>query len=180
MPKNIIISYININSIRNKIKNLEILISDLVDVLTIAETKIDGSSSTPQFLLKNFKTPFRLDVSDRSGGLMTYIRADIPSRLLMEYKFPIDIQILPIELNLKKAKWLLLSIYRNPKQDLDYFLNYLAEVILFYSRYDSILINGDFNVEPDNHELSRFLACNHLHNHVKEKNMLEICKWYLY
>ena len=169
MPKNIIISYININSIRNKIKNLEILISDLVDVLTIAETKIDGSFSTPQFLLKNFKTPFRLDVSDRSGGLMTYIRADIPSRLLMEYKFPIDIQILPIELNLKKAKWLLLSIYRNPKQDLNYFLNYLAEVILFYSRYDSILINGDFNVEPDNHELSRFLACNHLHNHVKEK-----------
>ena len=100
------------------------------------------SFSTPQFLLKNFKTPFRLDVSDRSGRLMTYILADIPSRLLMEYKFPIDIQILPIELNLKKAKWLLLSIYRNPKQDLNYFLNYLAEVILFYSRYDSILING--------------------------------------
>ena len=104
MPKNIIISYININSIRNKIKDLEILISELVDVLTIAETKIDESFPTSQFLLNNFKRPYRLDVSDKREGLMTYVRTDISSRVLKEFRFPSDIQILAIELNVKKIK----------------------------------------------------------------------------
>ena len=98
---------------------------------------------------------------------MTFVRADIPSRLLNEFKFPNDIQVLAVELNLKKTKWLLLNIYRNPKQNLTYFLNCLTEAILYYSRYDSILINGDFNVEPTNPELHRFLVCNQLHNHMK-------------
>ena len=177
MPKNIIISYININSIRNKIKDLEILISELVDVLTIAETKIDESFPTSQFLLNNFKRPYRLDVSDKREGLMTYVRTDIPSRVVKEFRFPSDIQILAIELNVKKTRWLLLSIYRNPKQNLSYFLKCLSEAMLFYSRYDSILINGDFNEEPSNPELKQFLACYQLHNHMKEKTCWKSCDY---
>ena len=101
-PKNIILSYININSIRNKLSNLETLVGDLVDVLSIAETKIDDSFSSSSLMINSFKRPYRLDISDSSGGILTYVRKDIPSRLLTDYKFPGDIQILPIELNLKK------------------------------------------------------------------------------
>ena len=37
----LIISYLNINSIRSKIESLQLLISDNVDILIAAETKID-------------------------------------------------------------------------------------------------------------------------------------------
>ena len=128
-PKNVVISYLNINSVRNKLDLLEPLVSGLVDVLSIAETKLDGSFPSSQFTLNEFKNPYRLDVSDTSGGLLTFVKVDIPSRLLTAFKFPNNVQILPIELNLKKSKWLLFNIYRPPKQCISYFLNYLSEAI---------------------------------------------------
>ena len=42
-PKNVILSYININSIRNKLDNLQSIINNTVDILAIAEPKIDDS-----------------------------------------------------------------------------------------------------------------------------------------
>ena len=104
MPKNVINSYININSIRNKIRHLDDMIAGLVDVLSIEETKLDDSFPTNQFSIEHFKKPYRLDYSSKSGGLLTYVREDIPSRLLTNLKFPNDTQILSIELNLKKTK----------------------------------------------------------------------------
>ena len=53
-PKNILISYLKINSIRNKFENLKFLLRDCVDVITIAETKIDESFPTPQFRMDGF------------------------------------------------------------------------------------------------------------------------------
>ena len=41
--KNIIIGYININSIRNKFSDFSIMIKDLLDILIIAETKLDDT-----------------------------------------------------------------------------------------------------------------------------------------
>ena len=168
-PKNVVISYININSVRNKLGDLASLLDGLVDVLSIAETKLDVSFPSSQFLIPQFKRPYRLDISEDSGGLLTYVREDIPSRLLTEFKFPKDIQILAIELNLKKAKWVLFNIYRPPKQNTSYFLECLSDAITYYSKYQKILITGDFNIEPDNPDMSRFLAAHQFHNHMSEK-----------
>ena len=131
--KNIIISYLNINSARNKLQNLGTLIGDLVDVLCISETKLDRSFPTSQFMLAEFKRPYRLDKTSTSEGLLTFIRNDIPSRQLTGFHWPNGIQILPIELNLKKAKWVIFDIYRHPNQSIQYFLEFLSNAILFYS-----------------------------------------------
>ena len=48
-PKNVIISYININSIRNKFDSFSQIIRGIVDILIIAETKLDSSLLTDQF-----------------------------------------------------------------------------------------------------------------------------------
>ena len=53
------------------------LIQNNVDVLTVAETKLDDSFPIDQFLLNGFKRPYRLDVSCNSGGLLTYVNSDI-------------------------------------------------------------------------------------------------------
>ena len=73
-PLNLIFSYLNINSIRNKLSDLQQVICDSVDILTIAETKIDYSFPTAQFRLANYYTPYRLDISNKSGGILVYIR----------------------------------------------------------------------------------------------------------
>ena len=49
--KGLIIAYLNINSIINKFEFLKPLVADYVDVLAIAETKIDETFTTSQFLL---------------------------------------------------------------------------------------------------------------------------------
>ena len=75
-----------------------------MDILCISETKIDDSFPNSQFSLSGYRNPpYRLDMSDKSGGLLTFVRKDIPSRQL-SISLPSDIQILPIELNLRKSK----------------------------------------------------------------------------
>ncbi len=168
-PKNILFSYLNINSIRNKIDDLECLIGGIVDIICVAETKIDGSFPNSQFSLSGFKTPpYRLDISDKSGGLLTFVKNDIPSRLLSA-QLPDDIQILPVELNLRKSKWLILNVYRPPKQRCKYFLDKLSECILYFSSFDSIIVIGDMNLEPDSPEISSFIESHSFFNHMKEK-----------
>ena len=44
-PKNVILSYLNVNSIRNKFENPRVIIKPNVDMLAVAETKISASFS---------------------------------------------------------------------------------------------------------------------------------------
>ena len=76
--KNIIISYLNINSIQNKLNDLKILISDSVDILCFAESNLDESFLNSEIALEGFKKPYRLDVTASSGGLLIYIKTSLP------------------------------------------------------------------------------------------------------
>ena len=58
-----IFSYLNINSIRNKMGSLGELVMENVDILTIAETKIDELFPTAQFLLVGYHSPCQIDKS---------------------------------------------------------------------------------------------------------------------
>ena len=63
------------------------LIKENVDILSIAETKIDETFSENEFLLNSFKKPFRLDKSTNRGGLMVFVRSDISSRRLSDLRY---------------------------------------------------------------------------------------------
>ena len=78
----IIICHLNINSIRNKIDVLANFVMGKVDILFISESKIDCSFPTGQFTIPGFSPPYRKDRSDRGGGVLLYLRQDIPSKLL--------------------------------------------------------------------------------------------------
>ena len=69
---NIIFSYLNTNSTRNKFENLSELVTGNVEILCIAETKLDPSLHNSQFLMPGFHEPLRMDVSSRRGGLLVY------------------------------------------------------------------------------------------------------------
>ena len=79
-PKNIIVSHLNINSLRNKFYELSDLFSSmLVDILFITETKLDPSFTLAQFDVPNYRS-FRKDRTGRGGGILTYVRSDLPTR----------------------------------------------------------------------------------------------------
>ena len=65
---NITLSYLNINSIRKKFDDLKLIINENVDIICIAETKIDESFPTAQFLLSGYHKPYRLHISDKQEG----------------------------------------------------------------------------------------------------------------
>ena len=73
---------LNINSIRNKFQYLEKEICADLDILLISKTKLDYSFPSAQLLLDGFSKPYRLDRCSSGGGILFYIRDDIPSRLL--------------------------------------------------------------------------------------------------
>ena len=169
-PTNILFSYININSIRNKLQDFSLLLKNKVDVLAIAETKLDESFPLNQFLIEGYTNPYRLDVNGRSGGLLVYVNENIHSRTKNDFKLNKDLQIVPVEINLRKTKWMVFSIYRPPKQCLNYFISKLSEIIDFYTRtYENILLMGDFNAEPNIPVIKPFMENHDLYNHIKTK-----------
>ena len=87
--------------IRYKFDNLKLIINENLDVLCIAESKIDKYFTTAQFMLPGYHKPYRLDISDRKGGLLVYIKSHLSSRLLKNSDIPSDIQVIPIEVNLR-------------------------------------------------------------------------------
>ena len=72
--KNMTFSHLNINSIRNKFANPKEVGSTHIDILVIAETNIDKSFPTAQFKIEGFNKSLRLGISDKSGGLLVYVR----------------------------------------------------------------------------------------------------------
>ena len=100
----LVFAHLNINSIRNKFELLSEQVRGNVDVLMASETKIDDSFPTGNFLIYGFSPPYRLARDSKSGGIMWYIREDIPSNLLTIDKEPIKSR--HVELNLPmKSTW---------------------------------------------------------------------------
>ena len=144
-PKNIIFSYININSVRNKFGSPSSLILSHLDILPIAETKLDYSFPNAQFLINNFHQPFCVDISRNSGGLLVFVRSSIPTRMLSNYRLPPDIKAILFEINLRKEKWLFVSVCKPPSRNNQYFCDSFP---YFYSSiYDNKVVSGNFNLE---------------------------------
>ena len=78
---NIIVSYSNINSNRNKFDDPKLIIDENVDILYIAETKIDESFPIGQLILPSYHEHCLLYISDKQGGLLVYTKSHLHSRL---------------------------------------------------------------------------------------------------
>ena len=62
---NVIFWYLNIISIRNKFGDLDKIVDGNIDILCIAETKLDESFPNNQFILVGCHLPYRLDITDK-------------------------------------------------------------------------------------------------------------------
>ena len=156
------------NSIRNKLDSLFEFTYSLVNFLAVSETKLDSSFPTGQFNLPGFRTPYRKDFSGKSGGLLVYVNSNISSKVLKIPDCPSDVQVMPVEINLKKQKWLVIAIYIPPSHCKNYFITELTKILdKCRGSYDNTVISRDFNMQPTNQILETFLEDNNFVNLIK-------------
>ena len=63
----LIIGQLNINSLRNKIEALKLIMMYNIDILIITETKLDETFPKSQFYIDGYAPPFRVDRSKNGG-----------------------------------------------------------------------------------------------------------------
>ena len=100
----IFLAHLNINSLRNKLDLLADQVKGNVDVLAISETKLDDSFPAGQFKVPVYASPFRLDRNQNVGGILVFVREDIPVKFQSSDEKPIKAFF--FELNFHKKKWL--------------------------------------------------------------------------
>ena len=115
-PQCVSLGYLNLNSVWNKFYSIPSLEEHNIDIFPIAETKLDSSFPESPFFLEEMKKLFRFDVSSRKGRLLVYVINNIPSKYLRSFYLPNAIQVILIEVNLKRHKLPIVSIYRHPDQ----------------------------------------------------------------
>ena len=136
-----ITAQLNINSLRNNFGFLSSQITKYVDIPLLSETKLDDSFPTGQFSLNSYSKPYRLDRSSNGGGILLYVRDDIPSRLLTDYKMKDNVELFFVEVNIRKKKWLLSCSYNPHKSNISSHLRHLNKGLDVYLKScDNILI----------------------------------------
>ena len=88
--KNLLIGYLNINSLRNKITDLRVIMKTLsLNYLILSETKIDESFPTSQFNIEGYEIRARRDrdkFGGGGGGLIEFVLRGIICKRLRDYK----------------------------------------------------------------------------------------------
>ena len=102
---NVIVSYLNINSLRYKLAEIsDILYDKLTDVCFFAETKLDSTFNINLFNIPNYKT-FRNDRNSSGGGLIAYVRSSLPARRRHDLELDLPIETIVLDIQINSRKW---------------------------------------------------------------------------
>ena len=58
------------------------IIKNEIDIFVISETKIDNGFPISQFTMTGYSIPFRLDQTSHRGGILLFVREDIPCKII--------------------------------------------------------------------------------------------------
>ena len=161
----IILGHLNINSIPNKFNPLAEGVSGNVDIIMISETKIDETFPARQFYIDGYTPPYRLERNCNRGGLMIFVREDIPSKLIENSNF---IESIFLEINLRKNKWLLCGSYNPHKNLISQHLSVISKSLdTLLTKYDNVFLMGDFNADKNKTSLKDFCQLYNLKHLIK-------------
>ena len=66
------------------------IVKGTVDILVVSETKLDESFPLSLFCIDGFNKPFHLERNSHGGGLIVFVREDIPCKQLFTPKFDLE------------------------------------------------------------------------------------------
>ena len=173
-PKNLLCGYLNINSLRNKIRDLRLIIHDVpIDYFVIRETKLDNSIPNAQLTIDNYEIRTRRDRDKHGGGLIEFVRKGLICKRLRKND-SLNIEVICSEVNIPNKNWVVFIIYRLPDysnllalfRELGKYLNLASE------NYDNFIVMKDFNVgirqtSPESRKLDEFFSFFSLTNIIK-------------
>ena len=140
-----------------------------IDILIITETKLDKTFPEAQFHIDGYAPPFRMDRNKNGGGVIIYVREDIPARELVEHPSPKNFEGTFFEINLKNRKWLVFGGYNPDKHNINQFVAQVGPTLDFYmAKYENFLLLGDFNSEMSETAMIDFCETYNLCNLIKE------------
>ena len=144
---NVINRYSQHNSLSSKFDDLKVLICGMSDISIITETKLDDTYPISQFHIDGYSMPYRLDRNRNDGGVIIYVREDIPSKILRKHFFPNDIEGVFVEIDFRKSKWLLCGTHHLPSHSDQYYFDNIDKALDVYCQYEKIMLVGDFNAQ---------------------------------
>ena len=104
--------------------------------------------------MTGYSIPFRLDRTSHGGGILLFVREDIPCKII-KTDCDTDFEGIFVEINLRKKKWLF--SYSPRKSNI---ANHLKNICItldkLNSTYDNLALLGDFNAEPEEESISEF------------------------
>ena len=171
--KRLCLLYFNITSIRNKLNSSFEFTYSLVDFLAVNETKLDGPFPTGQCNLPVFRRPYRKDLSGKSGGILVYVSINILSKILKSPNYPSNIQVTPVEINLKKQKWLVAATYTPPSQCKNYFITEWTKILGKYTYENTVILEG-FYMQQTSQILGIFLEDNSFVTLIKSNTCFKL------
>ena len=98
----VIIGHLNVNFFAAKLDAIKTIIPGNVDIVVFGETKLDASYPMAQLLIDGFGKPFRLDRNAFGGGILIYVRSDIPCKQVSKHEFSESIEGIFVEINFRK------------------------------------------------------------------------------
>ena len=112
----------------------------------IAETKTDESFNENIFKAEGYKTE-RRDRTAPGGGLMTFVRSDLPFKRRKDLECE-EVENICYELSMSKRKWCILGAYRPPLMKNQSFEIDLTKCLdkMFIS-YENLICIGDLNYD---------------------------------
>ena len=150
--------HLSINYLRNKREFLEPFIRNHFDIFLVSETKLDSSFPESELRISGYRL-FRKDRNQCGGGLIFYVNEDIPYKTINTFNFPNSLEVLPLEINLRNKKILVISCHKPASLNDEYFLDQLHGAFSFYSTtYGNLFLLGDFKISRDDEFLKEF--CN--------------------
>ena len=70
----------------------------------ISEKKLDNSFPTGEFIIPGYTEPYRMDRNCHGGGILLYIRSDVPSKEITNCKLLSPSEGFFVEINTRKKK----------------------------------------------------------------------------
>ncbi len=163
-PTDLFLAYLNINSLRNKVIDLRDMLRTIpVDILGISETKLDHTFPNAQFNIDGYRL-FRKDRNQHGGGLLAYMRADIPCRQIRTLETK-STESVTLELQLNKTKCVIVVAYKPPNVTNHAFTLDMTNLLDRATRdYSDIWIIGDLNFD--------------LLDRIKSETLRDVCDVY--
>ena len=128
-------------------------------------------------MLENYGIPYRFDRNSNGGGLLLYVREDIPSKFL-KVKSDCNIESICVEVNLRKRKWFINGSFNPNKNFISNHLECLNRIIDEYSKiYQNFLFLEDFSASVSEKCLAEFCILNGLTSLIKKPACFKNTNW---